>query len=472
MSSSVDDPTLELQAMSQTATQENANTVSISDAGPSRKKISIEIPAEAVMAKISESIDGLASEASLPGFRKGHAPRNLVEKRFGTAVRDEAKGQLIGEAYSKAIEDNNLKVLGEPSGETLAGLELKDNEPFAFEVEVEILPEFDLPELEGLDVKKPVLEVSDGVVDAEVEKLKLSEGSLESHDDSKAGDYLTGHAIMTGAEDKEFYNIPGAVVQVPDSKKDGGMILGILVGDLGKQLGLPKAGDDVVVKAKGPENHETEEVRNADLTITFKVERADRIVPVEIGQILSKFGMEEESQLKEAIQGRMEQRAAVEQQTAMRQQVAKHLLDNVEMDLPERLTAQQAARTLEQRRLELMYRGLEAQQIEEHMGELRAASAAVAQRELKLFFVLNKIADTMEIKVEEPEINGRIAQLAIEGGRRPEQLRQELIQNNQVGNIYQQVRDHKAMDAILAKANITEMPAEEFNKLMKAEDAD
>lgn len=451
--------------MADVATEERTNTVTVTDVGPSRKKLSIEIPAETVREKIAGSIDTLAVEAELPGFRKGRAPRALVEKRFGSAVRSEAKKELVASAYTRAIEEHQLKVIGDPSSEGLDAVELDPDKPLAFEIEVEVLPEFTLPSLEEIEVKKPLFEVSDELVNGEIEKIRINEGGLEERQEPEPGDYLTGQGVMTGPDGKEFYNINGAVVQVPTADKGGkGMILGIAVDDFEKQLGRPKPGETVTIKAKGPEQHELEGVRNADLTITFKVDRVDRIIPAKLEDILARFGMESEDQLKDMIRARMHQRVLVQQATAMRQQIAQYLLDNTEVPLPERMTAQQAARNLDRQRYELMYRGVEPQQIEERIAELRAASAEAAGRELKLFFIINRAAEDLSVKVDENEINGRIAMMARERGVRPEQFRQEIIQRNQVGQIFQQIREHKTFDAILAKAKVTEVPADEYNK--------
>jgi FKBP-type peptidyl-prolyl cis-trans isomerase (trigger factor) len=119
--------------------------------------------------------------------------------------------------------------------------------------------------------------------------------------------------------------------------------------------------------------------------------------------------------------------------------------------------------------MELMYRGVDAQKIEEHVAELRSASSEVAVRDLKMFFILSKAADDLNVTVDENEFNGRIAQIAMERGLRPEKLRAEIIQRNQAGVLFQQIREHKAMDAILAKAKVTEMPADEFNKILAEE---
>ena len=240
-----------------------------------------------------------------------------------------------------------------------------------------------------------------------------------------------------------------------------------MVDDFSTQFGSPKAGQTATVKTTGPANHEVEKIRGAALTITFTVERVDRIIPAPTGQIVAAFGMTDEAQLKEAIKGRLQQRAEVQQQVAMRSQIAQHLIDQTTMELPQRLTASQAARTLESRRMELMYRGVDAMQIEEHLSELRAASDQQAARELKLFFILNKVAEDLNVSVTEGEMNARIAQMAAERNVRPDKLRQEIIQSNRVGAVFQQIREHKTIDTILAKAKITEMKVDEYNEYAK-----
>lgn len=457
--------------MSQTQ-EAKSHSVKVSDAGPSRKKLSIEVPAEVVTTKLKDSFDGLASEAELPGFRKGRVPRALVEKRFGAAVRKEAKVQLVSQAFRDAVSDLKLRVVGDPMPDKLEELDLHEGKPFAFDIEVEVMPEFDLPKLEGIEITKPIMEVSDALVEEELKKLTINEGSLEGRESSEPGDYITGHAVMTGPDGKEFYNLKGAVVQSPPLGDDGkqvakGMILGIMVDDFSKQLGSPKPGDSVTIKATGPANHEVEGLRNAELTIAFKADRVDRIIPAPVDQLVAAYGMESADRLKEFIRTRLKAHVNVQQSTAMRQQLSKHLVDATTMELPERLTASQTTRTLERRRLELMYRGFEPHKIEEHMAELRAASNANAVRDLKLFFILSRAAEDLSVRVDENEINNRITQIAMQRGVRPEQLRQELIRTNQVGGLFQQIRDHKTMDAILSKASVKEMPMDDYNKMVK-----
>lgn len=441
----------------------------LDDIGPSRKKLTITIDGDAVSEQIERSMATMVDTAALPGFRPGHVPRRLIEKRFGKAVRDEAKNQLVASAYSEAIQSHKLNVLGDPEGaEELEKMELEPGKPLTFTVEVEVAPEFELPEFTGIKVKKPTVEVSDEMVVEQIERLSVNEGSLEPQEKAALGDYCIGHGVMKDTKGETLLDLPGAVVQVPPKDKNGrGAILGIMVDDFGKQIGLPKAGDSVTVKAKGPENHEKPDVRGKDVVITYTVERVERIIPATTEQLVQRYGLADEKALRESLTLRLNQRAMIEQQSAMRQQVAKHLLDTVQVPLPEKLTAKQTERTLSRRRMELLYRGVDQRDVEEQMAELRAASATSAQQELKLFFILAKAAEKLNVRVTEEEVNGRIAQMAMERNARPDQLRTELMRSNQIGNVIQQVREHKAMDAILSKAEISEISAKDYNAMVE-----
>ncbi len=446
-------------------TTETQHHITVQDDGPSRKKLIIEIPAEAVDEKVAGSIDTVAAEAELPGFRKGRAPIRLVEKKFGELITREAKNELVASAYSAAVEENGLKVIGDPIMDGLEDLELERGKPLKFEIAVEVMPEFDLPSLEGIKVFKPLLEVTDEQIDGELEKLRINEGELEQREEPEPGDYLTGHGVMTGPDGEEFYNIEGAVVRVPPPEDEGrGMILGIMVEDFASQLGLPKPGETATVKVTGPQHHEREELRGKALTITFKVDRVDRIIPAPMADVVAKLGFESEEEMREMFRTRLGQRVLINQQAAMRQQVARHLLDNTEMALPERLTTAQTERILHRERVEMMYRGFDEAVIEQRLAEMRNVSGERATRELKLSFILNKAGDELDVKVEEAEVNGRIAQMASERGVRPDELRRQLIESRQVGAIVQQIREHKTIDAILAKAEVEDISPEEFEK--------
>src|SRR6266536_432832 len=98
--------------------------IRIEDAGPATKKVFIEIPAERIASKLEEQFKELRQQAQIPGFRIGHAPQKLIEKRFSSDVKDQVRRQLISESYEQAVEKNNLQVIGEPIFDQTQSLDL------------------------------------------------------------------------------------------------------------------------------------------------------------------------------------------------------------------------------------------------------------------------------------------------------------------------------------------------------------
>lgn len=444
--------------------------VDVEDLGTCIKKLTITVLGSDVSDQLTGSMDTLVMEAAIPGFRLGRAPRRLVEKKFGSAMRKEAKGQIVAGAFSDAIDQTKLNVIGDPEpGDELDGLEVEPGKDFVFSVTVEVAPEFELPDFDGLEIFKPLLEATDENADDYITRLQLNEGKLQAHDKVGPGDYCVGHGILRDEEGEVHLDVPGAVIQCPpEGEGPGGQILGIKVDDFAKQLGSPTAGDQVTIKVVGPESHETEKIRGKDLTIEFNVEQVQHIVPATVDELVQKFGLENEKQLRESVMLRLNQRAVVEQQSVMRKQVTRHLIDGASFEVPERITARQSARNIERARLELLYRGVDASETESRLADIRSSSSEVAQRELKLFFVLQKVAGEMSIEVTDEEIMGRIAQMASERGERPEKLRKELMQRNQISMLAQQIREHKALDAVVNKAKVVEVSPEEFSVKLKA----
>ncbi len=440
-------------------------TVDIEDLSPTQKKLSITVSGESVADQIGGALDTLSEEATIPGFRRGRAPRRLVERKFGSTVRSEAKSQIIATAFSEAIEEHKLRVVGDPEPEEkLDELEVEPGTPLTFTVIVEVIPEFELPDFDKIEVMKPLIEPKDEDVDAQIERMGVNEGELESVDAAEPGDYCIGDGAMVESGGEELLNVPGAVIQVPtEDQAPEGQILGIKVDDFSKQVGSPKEGDELTIKATGPEGHEREDIRGKDLTITFKVNQVQRIIPKSADELVAALGMESEQQLREALMLRLNQKAMVDQQSAMRQQIADYLIDACEFEAPEKVTARQAERNLQRARMEMLYRGVDESEIEQRLADIRSGSGDRAARELKLFFILNKAAEELSVDVADEEILGRIAQMAAERGERPDKLRQEMVKHNQIGNLAAQIREHKTMDAVLAKASVKEVSVEEFN---------
>jgi trigger factor len=138
--------------------------------GP-KKKVVVEVPDETIKEAADEQYRELRRDAVLPGFRKGRAPRRLLEKRFGKETGEQIKVKLLAEASEAAIKDQKLDILGDPEID-YEHIELPETGPLKFEFQVEIRPQFDLPPLEGIPVTRPKLEVTESQIDREIEQLQ------------------------------------------------------------------------------------------------------------------------------------------------------------------------------------------------------------------------------------------------------------------------------------------------------------
>src|SRR5438552_7375202 len=122
--------------------EEYQYSITIEDAGPATKRVVVEIPKDRIDQKLAEQYKDLRQQAAIPGFRPGHAPQKLIEKRFATDVKEQVRRNLISESYEQAVEKNNLQVLGEPQFDNPDLIQLPETGPLSFSFQVEVQPEF------------------------------------------------------------------------------------------------------------------------------------------------------------------------------------------------------------------------------------------------------------------------------------------------------------------------------------------
>jgi len=443
--------------------------VTVEDAGPARKKVTIEIPESRIKAKIEEGFSRLQNDSAIPGFRRGRAPQRLIEKRFGDSIRDDVKGQLLSEAYSQALEDNSLEPIGEPDVKDIEEIELPESGPMKFELEIEVTPEVELPSLEGIDIKREKAEVTDERIDQEIDRYREQMGGMQPVEDAdaqvQAEDFVgadvtifAGDKIEDGAEPVAEH--PGTYIIARDQDGDNrGHVAGIVVDDLGKQLIGKKAGDVVEIATTGPQSHENDQIKDQPIVIRIAITGIERLEPATLEQLIEQAGAEDEAKLREQISGMLEQQVQQEQQTKMRDQVREHLNEKVDMELPEGLTGRQIERQLQRQRMEMLYRGTSEQDVEQKMAELRTESEEQARKQLKEFFILDKAAKELDVEVAQNEINGRVSMMAMQRGRRPEKMRQEMQRSGELENLYLSIREQKTLDAVIDKANVTDIDA-------------
>ncbi|MCG8512279.1 MAG: hypothetical protein MI741_23925, partial [Rhodospirillales bacterium] len=242
---------------------------------------------------------------------------------------------------------------------------------------------------------------------------------------------------------------------------------GIFVEDMGKQLIGKKSGETVRISMTGPGGHEDEKIRDQPITLVMELQSVQRVQPLAIEELLSSHGVENEQELREQIQTMLEQRAEQQATAAAHKQLADALVERVEMDLPPGLTGKQIERVLSRKRYELMMEGKTADEVDAALAEARTGTEEEAIRELKQFFVLDKAAKELDVEVGEAEINGQISMMAMQQGRRPEKLRQEMAHRGELEQMFMQIREHKTLDELMNKVKVDMIEVEPQTKTSK-----
>lgn len=437
------------------------NVVTVSDAGPCKKKVTVEIPAEVVHEKLDEKYKELRKEAILPGFRKGRAPIRLLEKRFGTDISRQVKLELMAEASEAALKDNKIDALRDPDIDH-EKVELPEEGPMKFEFEVEVRPEFDLPELEGIEIEKPKIDITDARVEEELISLRKQAGVWIPKDGPAAeGDRVVADVIIVteGSPEHDKYD------NIEISVRRTGFVGAVPVDGLDALLVGAVGGNEKKTAVEVPATFYNEQYRGKKVELTITVKEVKKLEPAEMNaEFFSRFGVADENELKENIREQLSARAERQARAAMAEQVYAYLRENTEFDLPEAVVAEQSLSILQRQYTNMLMQGMTRQQIDEQMEQLKAGSDEQAADQLKLYFILDKIADKYGITATEEEINGHIAYVAALRGRRPEKMREELVRDGSLAQFALQVREEKCIAKILETAKISEVEPEKLKK--------
>jgi trigger factor len=438
-----------------------AYPIKIEDAGPGTKKVSVEIPPDRITGEMQKQFKELRQQAAIPGFRPGHAPQKLIEKRFSSDVKEQVRRTLISESYEQAVKNNNLQVIGEPEFDNPDAIKLPEDGTMTYSFTVEVQPDFTIPDFAGLTVKRAKIEIKEENVDQAMQNLREQQGALVPVEDRgvEKGDYLTADVHLKVDGNVIAHQHDAQIVSRP------GRVAGIQIDDLDKQLEGLKASETRTITAKVPETYPNEQLRGKDLEIEVSLKDLKKMELAEVTpEFLADLGFGTEAELRQALREQMEEKIHSDIQQAMREQVNGFLLQNINIELPTKLSDKQTDRIISRRAVELMMKGIPREQVEANIERLRHGAKDEAIRELKLFFILQKLATDYNVEVGEAELNGRIHLMAAQEGQRAEKLKQEMTKNGALSNLYLQMREQKAIDEVLQKVTIEDVEVESAKK--------
>jgi trigger factor len=430
--------------------------VKIDDRSACERHITVTVSREDIDRYLNKEFSELMPEAHVPGFRPGHAPRKLVEHRFRKEVGNKVKGSLLMDSLAQIHDDYDLSAISEPDLD-MESIEVPETGPMTFEFDLEVRPQFDLPQWKGLKIEKPVKEFNDADVDRAMTRLLSNRGGrLEPVDAAaKPGDYITtnltfkqGDLVLSSAQEEVIRLRP--TLSFRDGKMEGfDKAMSGVKADETRTIPMTISADADNVPLRG------QQVTGVFEVLEVKVLRLPELTPEMLEEL---GGFKLEADLRDTIKDNLVQRLEYRQRQVAREQVTAALTAAANWELPEGLLERQSHRELERAVMELQRSGFSDEEIQAHENSLRQNSRISTARALKEHFILERIAEEEEIDADEADYDTEIALIARQTDDTPRRVRARLEKRGSMDVLRNQIIERKVVDLILANAVFKEVP--------------
>jgi trigger factor len=421
---------------------------------PTRVKLTVVIPFADLTPALTKAYRQIASQVTIPGFRKGHVPPAIIDQRVGRmAVLSEAINEVLPDHYGRAVAEHELAVIGQPQVDLTR---LEDGEEVEFTAEVDVRPEFDLPDFSDVTVTVPTTEVSDEAVQERVDLLR--ERFAETHEvdrPAQEGDSVT--MSLVGRQNGE--DLADATADdVPYVIGSGGMIDGLDEAVTGLSAGESATFETELVGGE----HEGEK---AEVTVTVsKVD--ERVLPEvddDFAQLASSFDTAEEmmADLREG----MERGARLNQLTKARDEVLDAGLEKADFPLPEDLVASEIQARKDQVNEQLGRIGMTVERYLDEVGDGEDSSTPeefweniekAALKAIRSQMLLSAMADGYSVQISNEDLTSLILQKAQRSGSTPEQEINHMREHNHLPEWTAEIRHSKALDQAVRQATVVD----------------
>jgi len=437
----------------------NIETQDISD---TRKSIVASFEADEIAAEHKAIVAEFTKLAKLPGFRPGKAPAAMVQKRYGKEIKEEFRKKVMTKAYQSSIEDSKLEVLNVVD---VQEGDIEPDAPATITVTVDIQPEFDLPEYEGLATTVEPSDASDEEVDKVIENMRAERADFKTVErESGKSDYVKlayegtvdGKPILEIAPDKQIYGKVPQTWEEVEGENEG------LIPGLGKQLAGLKAGDRKDVEIEFPAEFSAVEAlagKKASYAVEI-LEVRERVLPEIDEEFLKAHQADDLDGLKTNVRNHIKMQKESRNRSEQRRQVTEALIEKVSFHAPESLVENETQSVLRQFIDQNMRQGVTQEQLESDKEALYANARKAGESRVTSQLILAKIAEKEKVKVEEADMNQFIYQQAMRSGQDPNKFVKELAKDrDQLRSIQQSILLDKTLDLVVSKATVTESAA-------------
>lgn len=416
----------------------------ISDEDGCKKTLSIEVSAERFEEEKDRIAKNLKKNVSLPGFRRGKVPYEVVRRRFNEEIRTEAIKSIIPEAFQHAVEKWDLKTIGDP---LFKEIDDKDEEGLKFKVDVEVMPEFELKDYKGLDVTEEEISVSDEEIDSVIERLRDQQATLEK--------------VERPAAEADI-----VIIDYAPLDQNGNIEEDKLVKDYAIQLGNQEVfavfeeaiigksvGESDVVEIDYPDDYKPEHLAGKKIRYRFTVkEIKEKVLPPVNEDFAKKINSEVQSveDLREDIRNSIIEEKSREAENKRKAEAINRIISSNLFDVPRSMVELYKKKLYEedQRRRQAM--GLGPETDEEKKRQLDEVFDNLAEREIKRYFIIEKIAEQENVKVTDEDVEKEIEGLIAKSPESEKQIREYFKKgSDNYSRLKDTIRERKVFDIIL-----------------------
>ena len=418
--------------------------IEVQDVSEVKKTMTIEVPAEMVEHERDHVLRGYASQANIPGFRKGKAPLSVISGRFAKEVADDVRERVLTKAYAEAAKEKGFSPIADPTLD-----EVNDEEgSFSFTTTFEVLPKIELKDYKGLDVEARKLEVEDAEIDKTLEEIRQSRTQMVTEEGRKAS---TGDVVVCDIhgtpEEGEVFDRERMMIEVGQTDN---------LPAFNEQLEGVTAGDEKSFTVEYPKEYPAEELAGTSVAYEIKVHEVKRREVPELDDEFAKdLGeFDDLAALKARIREDLEHRQKHEIEGETRNKLVESLLEAHPISLPEVLVEHEIRGRLEELVRNLMQQGMDPEKAGLDWKEIREKQEEPARKSVHARLVLDEIAKAESIEVTPDEFQQRIQRDAASMGQKPEDVLSHLDKGPGRQVIVDQLLREKSLDLVQGSANI------------------
>jgi trigger factor len=415
----------------------------------------VSIPRSEIERQFEESLESVRQEAVVPGFRPGKAPRQLVVKRFRKQVSEQVKSKLLASSLSQIDKEYELQAIVQPRLDFEA-IELPEQGPMNFEMDVEVRPQFDVPSWQGMKVKRPVVELTEQDVDLHHTRFLERHGQIVPKLEGAAeiGDYVTADLIfnrpdgrfMSEAKETEFR------LQSELRFSNG------TIPDIGPKLVGVKPGDTRQLEARLGTAVEDPALRGATIPVQVRVHDLKRMrLPELTDEFLESIDFQSKDELRAAVREALERRIKSQERDAIRRQILDNLLRQTPFELPADLVSREEKSTIARLVAQLRREGMTDKEIRASEAQIRANAHESTLRSLKELLLLSQIAEAEEIKVEDADLALEIESIAERTGESVRRVRARIDKEDGTDSLLTQILERRVIDRILKDVELEDV---------------